>query len=152
MDETAKEAFARGLALVKEGGWPQALGAFDKAQSMEPENACFRSYYGLCLGIVERRFEEAAELCASSAKQEFFNPEMYLNLARLHLSFGFRSEGVRFLRRGRMIDPGHQQIAAELHNLGQRNRPVLRFLPRGHTLNRWIGAMRHGLTRALPPF
>ena len=102
---------------------------------------------GCELPIVERRFLEAAELCGSAAKQEFFNPDMYLNLARLHLSFGFKSEGLRFLRRGRMIDPGHGEIAAELCNLGQRGRPVLPFLPRSHLLNRWFGTARQVLAR-----
>lgn len=147
MDETALDAFARGHCLLEQGDWSEALGAFEKAHAQEPGNARFRSYYGLCLGVVERRFEDSSELCASAAKQEFFNPDMYLNLARLYLSFGFKSEGVRYLRRGRMIDPGHAEIAAELRNLGQRGERFLPFLPRGHALNRWFGLARHALAR-----
>ena len=145
--EVADDAFARGHFALQEGHWAEAFEAFRAAHDRDPGNARFRSYYGLGLGIVERRFEEAAELCGSAAKQEFFNPDMYLNLARLHLSFGFKSEGVRFLRRGRMIDPGHEEIVGELRKLGQRGRPALPFLPRSHALNRWCGMAKMLFTR-----
>ena len=147
MDEQAHDAFARGNFLLQEGNWAEALTSFAAAHGQDSGNARFRSYYGLCLGIVERRFQESSELCRSAAKQEFFNPDMYLNLARLHLSFGFKTEGVRYLRRGRMIDPGHAEIAHELSTLGRRGEPVLSFLPRGHLLNRWIGRARSALVR-----
>ena len=37
---------------------------------------------------IERAFDRALELCRSAAKEEFFNPELYHNLARVHLAFG----------------------------------------------------------------
>jgi len=147
MRDLAQDCFDRGHFLLQDGNWAGALEAFGRAHSKDPSNARFRSYYGLCLGVVERRYQESSELCSSAAKQEFFNPDMYLNLARLHLSFGFKTEGVRFLRRGRMIDPGHIEIANELRNLGQRSQPVLAFLPRGHLLNRWFGMARTAFVR-----
>ena len=150
MDETPLDAFLRGRSLLEAGDWAHALGAFERAHALEPSSARFRSFYGLCFGVVERRFQESSELCASAAKQEFFNPDMYLNLARLYLSFGFKSEGVRFLRRGRMIAPGHAEISAELHRLGQRSQPVLAFLPRRHILNRCCGLARQAFARPQP--
>ena len=49
-----------------------------------------------------------SSLCRSAAKEEFFNPALYHNLARVHLAFGFKAEGIRYLRRGLMIDPGQR--------------------------------------------
>jgi tetratricopeptide (TPR) repeat protein len=147
MDDIAEDAFARGLFLLENGEWAEALAAFEKAHADEPGNARYRSYYGLALGIVERRFQVSSELCNSAAKQEFFNPNMYLNLARLHRSFGFKTEAVRYLRRGRMIDPAHAEIGSELRSLGRRGRPMLPFLPRTHRLNRWCGMARSAFAR-----
>lgn len=147
MDDIAQDAFARGHFLSQDGEWAEALLSFTQAHAAQPGNARYRSYYGLALGIVKRRFQESSELCNSAAKQEFFNPDMYLNLARLHMSFGFKTEAVRYLRRGRMIDPAHAEIATELRRIGRRGRPVLPFLPRGHLLNRWFGFARSAVVR-----
>jgi hypothetical protein len=49
-----------------------------------------------------------------------------------------------------MIDPSHAVISTLLRELGMRKGPVLRFLPRTHRLNVWLGHARHrlGSTRA----
>ena len=64
-------------------------------------------------------------------------------IARLHLAFGFKSEGIRFLRRGLMIDPQNEAILKEMRSLGVRRKPVLGFLRRGHLFNRWFGRLRN---------
>ena len=137
--------FDEGLGLFDQGKFEEALGLFRSEHEADPGNAKLRSYYGLCLGLVERRFQESAELCRSAARQEFFNPSLYLNLARLHLTFGFKSEGLRYLQRGKMIDPGNTEIDCEIAQLGRRDPPIIQFLPRRHALNRWLGHARHHL-------
>jgi len=147
MDATcsAQEHFRRGEAELAQGAPPRALVHFRAANRLDPTSPRIRSYYGLCLALAERRFDKALELCRSAAKEEFFNPLLYHNLARVHLSFGFKAEGIRYLRRGLMIDPGNELIAASLKDLGVRRRPPLRFLSRRHRLNRWLGGLREFL-------
>ncbi len=137
----AEEHFRRGVAELDSGSRDEALEQFRTAHRLDPTHARYRSYYGMALGLVERRFDKALELCRSAAKEEFFNPSLYHNLARVHLAFGFRAEAIRFLRRGMMIDPGNREIAIELRNLGVRRRPVFGFLGREHVLNRWLGSL-----------
>jgi len=139
---SAEEHGRRGSAALAEGDTNAALGHFRAAHRLDPTSARYRSYHGMCLGLAERRFDKALELCRSAAKEEFFNPELYHNLARVHLAFGFKAEGIRYLRRGLMIDPSNAAIAAELHGLGYRRSPVLPFLRRQHALNRWLGRIR----------
>ncbi len=143
---TAEEHFLRGQSKLEEGDHAGALECLRTAQALEPENARYRSYYGLGLALVERRLDRALDLCRSAAKQEFYNPELYRNLARVHLAFGFKAEGIRYLRRGLMIDPAHTEIRADLAELGMRSSPVLRFLPRKHPINRWLGRWRQAWT------
>jgi tetratricopeptide (TPR) repeat protein len=135
-------AVARGRALLDEGRTQDALECFADLHAHDPANAVARSYYGLALAIADRRFDQGVELGRSALKQEFFNPDLYLNMARIHLTFGFKAEALRYLRRGRMIDPGSRAIRALLQELGSRQRQTLRFLPRGHILNRWLGRVR----------
>jgi tetratricopeptide (TPR) repeat protein len=136
---SADDHFRRGEAALASGDAVAALDHFRISQRIEPTNARYRSYFGLCLGLAERRFDKALELCRSAAKEEFFNPALYLNLARVHLAFGFKAEAIRFLRRGLMIEPENQAILAQMRDLGIRRRPVLGFLRRGHLLNRLLG-------------
>lgn len=136
---SADEHFRRGEAALDQGDSAAALEHFRISQRIEPTNARYRSYFGLCLGLAERRFDKALELCRAAAKEEFFNPALYLNLARVHLAFGFKAEAIRFLRRGLMIEPENRAILEQMRDLGVRRRPVLRFLRRGHLLNRWLG-------------
>jgi len=140
---TAEEHYRRGKDLLVRGSEAEAFDYFRTAHSLDRSNPRYRSYYGLGLAVVERRFNEGLELCRSAAKEEFFNPELYHNLARVHLAFGFKAEGIRYVRRGLMIDPGNAGMIDELHRLGLRRLPVLRFLPRRHPINRWLGRIRY---------
>ena len=147
---TAEAHFRRGTQELEAGRYAEALEHLRGAHRLDPANPRFRSYFGLCLALAERRFDKALELCRSAAKEEFFNPNLYHNLARVHLAFGFKAEAIRFLRRGLMIDPRSEVIAAQLYQLGVRRRPVLRFLRRQHLLNRWCGILLQRIRREGP--
>jgi len=138
---SADEHFRRGETALSAGDRAAALEHFRVSHRLEPGNARYRSYFGLCLGLAERRFDRALDLCRSAAKEEFYNPILYLNLARVHLEFGFKAEGLRYLRRGLMIDPNHPEILGQLQELGLRRRPAIRFLRRNNPLNRWLGRL-----------
>jgi len=149
MDATfsAEEHFTEGQSELARERVDAALDHFRSAHRLDPTSPRYRSYFGLALGLAERRFDRALELCRSAAKEEFFNPALYHNLARLHLAFGFKSEGIRYLRRGLMIDPQNEPILKEMKGLGVRRKPVLSFLRRDHLVNRWFGRLRN---RSLP--
>jgi len=151
LDARVTALFEEGRRRLDEGDAAEALLLLQAAYEAAPESARVRSCYGLCLALAERRFDRGIELCRSAAKQEFFQPEQYLNLARLHLAFGFKAEAIRYLKRGRMIDPSDARIAQELASLGLRHPPVLAFLPRRHPVNRWLGAARHFLETRVGP-
>lgn len=148
---TAVEHFERGRDLLLTGDEAAAFEHFRSAHALDPGNPRVRSFHGLGLALRERRFNRALELCQSAVKEEFGNPDLYFNLARVHLAFGFKAEGIRYLRRGLMIDPEHAATHGELDRLGVRRSSVLPFLPRRHPLNRWLGRMRGRLLAWLRP-
>jgi predicted Zn-dependent protease len=143
----SKQLLEAALDRVRHEEYEAALPLFEQLLAREPRSARLRSYHALCEAVTDRRFEAGLERCQAAAKQEFFNPELYLNLARLHLAFGFKAEGVRFIRRGLMIDPGNEELSRALFDLGARIAPVLSFLPRRHPVNRWLGRARSQLVR-----
>ncbi|MCA9512996.1 MAG: tetratricopeptide repeat protein [Myxococcota bacterium] len=141
--QTVNELLDRGRLALEQGMHAEALSYLRAAHEQAPQNARIRSFYGLALARAEKRFSDAVELCNSALKQEFFNPALYFNAAQVYLEFDFKADAIRCLRRGLMIDPSNTAIATLLGDLGRRGGPVLRFLPRSHVLNVWLGHARH---------
>ncbi len=139
---TSEEHYRRGLALLEGGHGQDAFEHLSRAYLNDPQNARYRSAYALALALVRGQFLGAVELARAAVRQEFYNPELYTNLARIYLAFGYKPEGIRFLRRGLMVDPENERIRRKLGELGIRRAPAVRFLPRGHPLNRLIGRIQ----------
>ena len=142
LDPSARAAFERGLEALAANEVGEAVACLREAHESAPEHARIRSTLGLAIARDGGDFSEARVLCEEAAKQEFFNPDLYLNLAKVYLRFERRSEALRYLRRGQMIDPGHEPIRAAIASLGQRRLPILPFLPRRHPVNRALGTAR----------
>jgi len=143
LSDEARQLFDRGAESLEEGLYDEALLCLRRAVELAPDHAQIRSLLGVAIARALRDFEESRVLCESAAKQEFFNPDLYLNLSRVYLQFGRRSEALRYLRRGRMIDPGHDEILRMISDLGLRKTPILPFLPRRHPVNRALGTARN---------
>ncbi len=139
---TPEEHHRRGTALMEGGHGHEAFEHLSRAYLSDPQNARYRSSYALALALVRGQFMGAVELGRAAIREEFYNADLYLNLARIYLAFGFKAEAVRFLRRGLMVDPDHERIGRKLCELGVRRRPPIRFLPRDHPLNRIVGRVQ----------
>lgn len=147
LSDEASELFHLGAEGVENGRWDEAHSSLQRAAELAPDHAQIRSLLGLAIAYDVRDFEKSRALCESAAKQEFFNPNHYLNLARVYLQFGRKSEALRYLRRGKMIDPGHEVIQRTIAELGQRMMPTVPFLPRRHPVNRALGTARNLILR-----
>jgi tetratricopeptide (TPR) repeat protein len=142
---SADELFRLGRSALDAGELQLAVEHLQAAYRLDAATPLYRSYYGLALGLSERRLERAISLCRSAATDEFFNPLHFYHLARVHLACGFKAEAIRYLRRGLMIDPGNEEIASALRELGIRRRPPLGFLRRRNLINRMLGRLLHRL-------
>lgn len=136
------EHYERGLALLAKSPTPEAYEHLSRAYLGAPQKASYRSAYALGLALVKGQFLGAVELARGAVREEFYNAELYLNLARIYEAFGFKAEAIRYLRRGLMVDPNDQGIRNKLAHFGERRRPPLRFLPRGHWMNRVLGRIQ----------
>ena len=139
---TPEESLAKGHDLLRSGLQNAALEQFARAYEHDPSNPRFRSYYGWAVALIERRIDRGLSLCRSALRDAYDSPEVYCNLAKVLLAFGRKSEALRYLRRGLMIDPTNGMLLQEWRNLGVRKRPVLPFLSRRHLLNRMLGRIR----------
>jgi tetratricopeptide (TPR) repeat protein len=143
----AEKSFAKGVESVTKGDFLSGLAYFEaaielakKVEKIAPPPK-YLSFYGLCLAMVSTKSQTALELCESAVAVEFYNPDLFHNLARVHLRMGRRDRAYPMLLRGLQLHPSHRGILYDLRHLGVRRRPVLPFLSRGNPLNRLLGSL-----------
>ena len=102
----------------------------------------FYSYLGHALARCERRHAEGIALCERAVASEFFQPENFLNRSWARRLSHDRKGAMEAVQRGLHVDPAHAGLREMEKRLGRRNAPVIRFLPRGHALNRRLGRLR----------
>jgi tetratricopeptide (TPR) repeat protein len=141
----------RGQELLRAGLEMAALEHFAQAHRARPDDPRLRAYYGWAVATIEHRFERGLGLCREALRADGDCAEIYLNLARVLMAHGRKAEGIRYVKRGLMIDPRDAGLTQEWRRLGIRRRPVLPFLPRRHTMNRWLGRLRGRLVRDFVP-
>lgn len=101
------------------------------------------SYYGLCLALIEKRFDDGVELCNRSLAAEPERVAHYENLARIYVAAECRKEALKALETGLSYAPDDERLLAIRRSLGVRSRPAVPFLSRRNILNRALGRARH---------
>jgi predicted Zn-dependent protease len=150
LNRTAENSFSKGLEALAAARRREALALFEAAIEIDKRLGAARpqprylSYYGLCLGLERKQVNEGIRFCEEALTQEFFNPDLCLNLGRLLLRAGRKKQAYQVLVKGYGLQPGHAGIYAELARMGMRRRPVLRFLSRRNPLNVLLGKMSRG--------
>jgi tetratricopeptide (TPR) repeat protein len=142
-DGAALLSLARSQALERD--YNAALRSFQRAISeiaflgetlVHPQ---YLSHYGISLAMASGRREEGRRLCERSIQLEPYEPEHYLNLARIHLGTGNRTAAILACEEGLAICPQDSLLAQELDAMERRKAAVFPLLPRDHPLNRCVG-------------
>jgi len=141
----AEKSYTKGVESVRKADFLSGLAYFEaamelakKAERTTPPPR-YLSYYGLCLAMVSTKLQTALDICETAVTVEFYNPDLFHNLARVYLRMGRRDRAHAVLRRGLQLHPGHEGILHDLRSLGIRRRPVIPFLSRGNPVNRVFG-------------
>lgn len=139
----------KGIECCQKGDWETGfahLSAVAARQSKPGElPSRYYSYLGYGMALREKRFGEGIKLCRYAIKQEFYQPENYVNLARTYLLAQRRGEAYKAIRRGLKVDPEFPELKALHERLGTRKRPVLPFFSRNNVFNQILGRIRHSM-------
>jgi tetratricopeptide (TPR) repeat protein len=136
--ETADELFKTGVESLRKRESLKALSCFEFSYDLNNSAEC-QSYLGLCMAMERGEVKKGLGFCEDAVSREPENPTLYLNMGKLLLRAGRKKEAIESVRRG--LDVGkNDEALAWLMNLGVRRKPILSFLPRGHFLNRYVGA------------
>ena len=147
LNPAAEKSYEKGLDALERIELKEALAYFEAAVSIEKRSRKdlqprYLSYYGLCIALVGKQMHSAVKLCAQACAMERYNPDLEWNLGRVFLAAGRRKEAHAAFLRGLRQERRHQGIWRELHRMGVRRRPVLKFLSRTNPLNMFLGRKR----------
>ncbi len=145
----AEESFQKGMEALSMGRRLEALALFESAIALERQFGSGRpqprylSYYGMCLAREARKLGHGTELSRVAGNAEFYNPDLYCNLAKVLGAASRRREAYQVLLRGLKWERSHAGIVRELRSMGRRRKPVLPFLSRTNPLNVLLGRMTY---------
>jgi predicted Zn-dependent protease len=141
------QVFSNALKAYREGSLRYAAAGFRRVIEDGSEDPRHLSYCGLLMAIGEGKVREGLELCENALEKAFYDPEMYLNLAKLHFLTGWRSRAVHVLRQGLRVDPNDNRLHRELQRIDFRSKPAFSFLGRNHPVNKYVGRVKTRLSR-----
>jgi predicted Zn-dependent protease len=150
LDLDAFREFREGLSQLRDGKATDAVELLRSACQRDPENPYYMSYLGLSLGHAEGMWAEAERLCHTAVCRGRRQAQLYLNLSEVYLCSGRRRAAADTLARGLQYLPHDSRLQSEFGRLLERRAPVLKFLPRGHVLNRNLGSLRTRLRNHMP--
>ncbi|MGH9336775.1 MAG: hypothetical protein ACRD21_23795, partial [Vicinamibacteria bacterium] len=150
-----KELFRKAIALFRRGRGKESANLFRQiieAGSRDPKHL---SYGGLLLATEGGDVKTGLSWCERALELAFSDPQMYINLARLHEQTGWKTQAAQVLRRGLRIEPGNKRLLAEINRICPRSPNPVPGLPRNHPVNRYLGKLRaelqgKGKTRVKP--
>ena len=129
--------FAKGLEAIEHDHLYLARTCLEQALELErrPE-IC--SYLALCRAKTRGQFSDSIVLAQEAITATPDNAVFYLNLGRIHLLAGDKSNALDTFRSGIRFEKDNE-ILHELEMHGNRRPPVFPALERSHPLNRLIG-------------
>lgn len=147
--EEAAEVAWRGIELCRQGDWEEGLYWLSLAVEAQVQTAelpgLIFSYLGYGIARYQGQTEQGLKLCQFGARVEMHQAESYYFLAKTHLLLGDKRSAYQAIEGGLQVDAAHPGLEELTMSLGQRRPPVLPFLSRRHSANRWLGKLRHRL-------
>lgn len=139
MDAARREDYETGMACLEE-----AYGLLPKDKDAKIP-AAFLSYYGVCIALHAGRLKEGMDFCQVALEREFYNAELYLNLAKVCLAAKARRRAVEILERGLAVEPRSSGLLKLRSSMGVRKSPTVPFLSRDNPINVSLGRARHSM-------
>ena len=141
----------KGLEYCRQGDWKtgfEHLSAVAQQQKKPGElPSRYYSFLGYGMALRQKRIDEGIKLCRYAVKKEFFQPENYLNLARVYLLAERRDAAYKAILKGLKVDPDFPELVALRRSMGERQLPALPFLARSNPLNRLLGSIRYAFRK-----
>ncbi len=145
----SQSLFNMALERIKRNNFKKALDPLIEALRISPGQPVYLSYFGLCIGQVDRNYDRALQHCQQAVDARPTDPQLYVNLGKVYKLSGKTNRAYQTLQHAWELDKKNAAVAAELTRMGIRRPPFLAFLPRSNLCNRYLGKLRASLERKL---
>lgn len=140
-----EKLFRESLAAYHDGQLDDAAKGFRRLVGNGSSDPVHVSYCGLLVATAEGKVRDGRILCEHAVTEAPSNAQLHLNLARMYARTGQRSEAIATLNRA-LLNTDDPRLHKELERLNRRGSTPIRFLKRGHPLNRYLGRTRKRLS------
>ena len=132
--------FEEGLGFLAAKDYFPAAACFMKTLN-ESDNSVYKNKYLSFLGIAQVLDGDSSGLsvCRGAADQEFYDADVFYNLALAEFRTRHRKKGFQAIIQGLHIDNSHIGLKGLLRRVDQRRSPPLKFLRRDNFINVLIG-------------
>lgn len=130
------------LTLFAEGHYARSaewIGAAGAPALRDPRAAALAAAHR---AFASGRLQPAIQECLALLEERPQLPDLYAVLGVLLFKAKQRAQAHAAFRSGLALAPHHPGLLARLEEMGPRRAPFLRFLPRAHPANRWLGRVR----------
>ncbi len=132
----------KAMELHREGNNAKAASMFRELVESGCRDPKVLSLGGYLVATEEGDVKTGLGWCERAIEIAFYDPEMYVNLARLHERTGWKTQAAQVLRKGLRMDPGNEKLLSEIRRVSPRTPDAISLLPRDHVVNRTIGKLR----------
>jgi len=138
-NESYPELMQKGLNAIEQAHYVEALMLFERAHHKQ-DTPIARSYLAFCLAKVNHDYQRALSLCHEALHADPHVSDHYLNMGRIYLLVGKRSQALQTFKQGIKLGP-NPVLLDKLKKFERRQPVVFSSLERSHPLNRLIGKL-----------
>ena len=142
LDVETSESFEQGLQFLASHDYSPASLCFERLLS-ESGKSVYRNRFLSFWGIAQVLSGDISGLnvCRGAADNEFYDADVYYNLAIAEFKARNRGRGFAAINQGLMIDNTHSGLRMLFRRMDRRRSPVLGFLARENPLNVCCGKL-----------
>jgi len=140
-----------GIEKCRVGNWKEGMDDLgwvaEKDHSKVDLPGAYYSYLGYGIAHLDKKYREGLKLCQHAIKLQIYEPDNFMNLARVYLLTRNRDKAHQAVLRGLAIDSEHAGLRRVCRELGIRKKPVISFLHRDNPLNQTLGRMKRAFKK-----
>ncbi len=144
-DALVRNMVRMATAAIEKGDLREAEGFLREGLARDPSDGHCRAYLAVCVAARAGQFTKAEQMARGIIREHPYDPVGHAALGLVYLNAGRRRAAFQSFARARELAPADGGMNDRLDRLEPRRDPVLRFLPRNHALNIWLGRLRSRL-------
>ena len=141
-----KRRAEEGIEKCRAGNWKEGMDVLGWVAEQDHGDVelpgAFYSYLGYGIAHLDKKYREGLKLCQHAVKMQVYEPDNFMNLARVYLLTRNREKAHQAVLRGLSLDADHAGLRRVWRELGIRKSQPIPFLSRDNPLNEMLGRFR----------